>query len=221
MNRKSVRFRLTVWYSVILIVSIVVIFSSFYWITQQELYRHTDLLLKSHGSRVAEMISSQSQSLDNLTGSRLLFDEFGDIPGMLVIITDGTGSIIQSTQPAVTIASQTSFLLKKVKDSDLELFINQTFSGSELRMIVIPIVDKGKTAFVVMMGHPIDVIQKSLHSLLINLIASFFLFVIPTIFGGFVIAKRVMQPIVKMSTQMQKITSENFRKYYGSNRSTT
>ncbi|HCS79283.1 TPA: hypothetical protein DIV55_06125 [Patescibacteria group bacterium] len=211
MNTKSIRFRLTLWYSTALIISIAVIFASFYYITQQELYRHTDIILISHAKQVAQEIKQQFE--DGYISSRdsLLYNEFGVIPGMMLVITDKEGKILNSTYPNTTVEHEINGLFQQIKTETQEKVLNQSFPGSTQRTILIPLRKENELIGVVMMGHPIDVIQKSLNSLLTNLISLFALLVVPTIFGGLILAKRAMQPVNTISEQMQRITSENLK----------
>src|SRR3989344_8435573 len=106
MNTKSIRFRLTLWYSSALIISIAVIFASFYYITQQELYRHTDIILTSHAKQVAQTVQGQLESGHLQSQNATLYNEFGAIPGMMLIVTDNTGKILHSTYPNSTVENE-------------------------------------------------------------------------------------------------------------------
>ena len=211
MNTKSIRFRLTFWYSTALIISIAVIFASFYYITQQELYRHTDIILTSHAKQVAQTVQGQLESGHLVSQDATLYNEFGAIPGMMLVVTDNTGKMLHSTYPNSTVENEINVLFQQIQTSIQEKVINQSFPGGVQRMMLIPLQKDSELLGIVMMGHPIDVIQRSLNSLLTNLISLFALLVIPTIFGGLILAKRAMQPVDSISNQMQAITSENLK----------
>ena len=57
MNTKGIRFKLTALYSSALIFSLAILFVSFYWITQRELYSHTDTTLQSHSARIINILT--------------------------------------------------------------------------------------------------------------------------------------------------------------------
>lgn len=212
-NTKSIRFRLTLWYSSALIISIAVIFASFYYITKQELYRHTDIILSSHAKSVAQNIQRQLTESSNFSQKSLLYNEFGAIPGMMLIVTDKNGKILHSSYPNESIANEVEKLFDQVKKAAMEVVLNQNFLSTAQRMILIPLKMENELLGTIMMGHPIDVIQKSLNSLLTNLISLFALLVVPTIFGGWILAKRAIQPVDSVSEQMQRITSENLTEW--------
>lgn len=208
MNTRSIRFRLTLWYSTALIISIAVIFASFYFITQQELYRHTDTILISHARQVAQRVKDQLISGHLQSQDSEVYNEFGAIPGMMLVVTDNTGKIVSTSYPRESIGKEVATLFGRVSQTEGEIILNHDFPGTAQRMILIPLRDN-EFLGTVMMGHPIDVIQKSLNSLFTNLVSLFFLLVFPTIFGGLILAKRAMQPVDQISEQMQHITSEN------------
>ncbi len=208
-NTKSIRFRLTVWYSTALIISIAVIFSSFYIITQRELYRHTDIILASHARQVALSTQKQLENGSLSSQSSLLYNEFGAIPGMVLVVTDKDGGILHSSYPGKSIQTEVTYLFNQIKTGSQEILLNQDFPGTSQRMILLPLSADNQLLGTVMMGHPVDVIRKSLNSLLTNLISLFALLVVPTLFGGWVLAKRAMQPVNAISEQMQRLSSEN------------
>ncbi len=209
MNTKSIRFRLTLWYSTALIISVAVIFVSFYYITQQELYRHTDTILSSHAKQVGQTVQKQLENGHISSQDSLIYNEFGAIPGMMLVITDSEGKVLLSTYPDMSIKNEINRLFQQIKTENQEKILNQSLPGSTQRMMLIPLRKESELLGVVMMGHPIDVIQKSLNSLFTNLISLFLLLVFPTIFGGWILAKRALQPVNMISEQMQRITSEN------------
>src|SRR3989344_372721 len=209
MNTKSIRFRLTLWYSSALIISIAVIFASFYYITQQELYRHTDIILASHAKQVAQTVKKQLENGHISSQDSQLYNELGAIPGMMLVITDNEGKILLSSYLNSSIEDEIRGLFQSVKTASQVSILNQSFPGSTQRMILIPLRNENELLGIVMMGHPIDVIQKSLNSLFTNLISLFLLLVLPTLFGGWILAKRALQPVNIISEQMQRITSES------------
>ena len=100
MNTRSVRFRLTVWYSLAFFIASLVIFASFYLITKNTLYSQTDATLKSHGNSIVEVITKEgnlSCQTCQMMARNAFLSEFSDIPGMVVILMDSTGNIVGSS----------------------------------------------------------------------------------------------------------------------------
>lgn len=212
MNTKSVRFRLTIWYSLAFFIASVVIFASFYLITKQALYSQTDATLNSHGSKIVEVItreeSKSCQSCQMMARDAFL-REFSDIPGMVVILMDNTGNIVGSSITVDRSDKKLSQLFEQVSTTNSPHITDHIISDLKMRFWIDPINKNDQLLGVVFVGHPIDVIEKSLNDLILMLVAVFIVFLIPTVFGGYLLAKSVIQPITSISEKLKKISSEN------------
>ncbi len=212
MNTKSVRFRLTIWYSLAFFIASVVIFASFYLITKQALYSQTDATLDSHGNKIVEVIfreeSKSCQSCQMMARDAFL-REFSDIPGMVVILMDNTGNIVGSSVTVDRSDKKLSQLFEQVSKTNSPHITDHFISDLKMRFWIDPIFKNDQLLGVVFVGHPIDVIEKSLNNLLLMLGVIFVVFLIPTVFGGYLLAKSAIQPITSISEKLKKISSEN------------
>lgn len=211
MNTKSVRFRLTALYSSALIFSLAILFVSFYWVTKRELYSHTDLTLQSHASRIVTILNQGKLPVDTQMSSQLLSDVFNETPGMLVFITNNQGDILSVSQNVTDSSKIANILASQLKPGTSTLFVNQEVGSMLMRFRLVRLTTINGSDDIIIVGHPIDVIQKSLQSLYGNLTLVFLSFVIPTIFGGFMLAGSALKPVAEMSEEMQKISSENLK----------
>lgn len=212
MNTKSVRFRLTFLYSSTLIFSLIILFVSFYWVTKQELYNHTDAALRSHGNRIINILTQEQLLINKQMSSQLLTEVFNEAPGMLAFITDNQGSVLTVSQRIDTIGEVAARLFAEVKTSKDPVFINQSVGSEDMRFILIPMAVDGSLRDVFMMGHPIDIINSSLQSLYGRLFFVFLSFVIPTVFGGYMLAGSALRPVAEISDEMARISSENLKR---------
>lgn len=212
MNTKSVRFRLTALYSSTLIFSLIILFVSFYWVTKRELYTHTDTSLRTHSNRIIHILTQEQLPINKQMSSQVLTDVFNEAPGMLALVTDSQGSVITVSQQVDGIDATAARLFAKVKISKNPVFINQSVGSENMRFILIPIIAHESLRYVFMMGHPIDVIVTSLRSLYGSLSLVFFSFVIPTVFGGFMLAGSAMRPVAHIRQEMAEISSENLKR---------
>ncbi len=211
-NTKNIRFRLTALYSGALIFSLAILFASFYWVTQKELYNHTDITLRSHASRITTILTKEPFQIDRQMSSQLLTEVFNETPGMLVIITNAQGDVLSVSQNITGAEKIASALIRKKKDGNETIFSNYSIGSLDMRFIVSPIDMNSSVRDFVLVGHPIDVIQKSLRSLYGSLTLVFLSFVIPTIFGGFMLAGSALRPIADISREMEEISSENLKR---------
>ncbi len=209
MSTKSIRFRLTVWYTLAFSIAAIVIFSTFYFITRQSFFSQTDSTLATHTKNIVEILRRQEIPMHQMMIREVFLSEYSDSPGMLVVIMDDTGNIIGSSLAVNQTDQAFSRLFEIARTSKTPFYKDQYLAKIPMRFYVYPLYDADTLHAVVLMAHPMDIIQKSLNHLLITLISVFFLFLIPTILGGFLLAKGGMQPIVETSRKLKEITSEN------------
>lgn len=208
MNTKSIKFRLTIWYALALFISITVIFASFYLITKRALFSQTDATLIYHGNAIVEKITRQDMYLRQITAQEAFLQEFNEIPGMVVVILNASGKIISSSLN-ISDSNALTALYEAAINSKKPVFKNRTISASFLRFLAIPVKQNNSFLGVVLVAHPIDVIQSSLHNLLVALIIVFVILLVPTILGGHLLARKVTSPITNFSEKLKKLSSEN------------
>lgn len=208
MNTKSIRFKLTLIYSSVIIFSIAILFAAFYWVTIKEFYDHTDIILRLHAEQLKNLVIGSGLQSPNIN-TVPLSEQSQEAPGMLAFVTDETGKAIFSSQqidePILTEIFQEYVRTRK------ETLLNQRVGSQIFRFILLP-VNTGNTSQAVIMGHPIDVIQQSLNSLYINLFLIFLSLIIPTILGGYFLAGSALRPIGEIADEMEKLSAENLKK---------
>lgn len=209
MNTKSVRFRLTIWYTLSFFIAAIVIFASFYLVTKQALFNQVDATLTSHSNKVKEVISRNGQNMHENMMKQAFLTEFSEIPGMLLVVVDDAGKIITNTTVSEVSNQLFNQLYEEARRKDRLFFINRKIDEISVRLYINPIVQNNKLVAMVIIGHPIDVIEKSLTNLLIMLGVVFVIFIIPTIIGGSLLAKGATASIVQISEKVRKISSEN------------
>lgn len=210
-NTKSIRFRLAALYSSALIVSLAILFVTFYWVTKRELYNHTDVTLQSHASRIVTILHQGKFPVDTQMSSQLLSDVFNESPGMLVFITNTRGDILSVSQRITDSSKIAGSLASKLKPGTDVAFVNQAAGTTFMRFRLLRLAAANGSDDIIIVGHPIDVIQKSLQSLYGNLTLVFLSCTILTILGGYMLAGSALKPIAEMSEEMQKISSENLK----------
>lgn len=209
MNRKSIRFRLTFWYSLSLILAIIIIFASFYFITRQALHTQTDNALTTHGEKIVEVVTLSETNMHAGIAKEAFVEEFSNIPGMLVVIINRSGTIVSSSQTVSPTNSVVRDLFDTARQSEKPFFTDRTVGSQSLRFLVTPVVQNNSFIGAVIMGHPIEVIQSALDSLITTLGVIFAIFLIPTILGGYLNARAAIMPVTAISDKLKKINSGN------------
>lgn len=210
MNFRSVHFRLTFWYSLGLFISAAVTFSAFYFVTRQTLLSQTDITITSHAQAIVSTVNYSSNSaMNGLFSQEVVARQFSEMPGMLVVITGGSGKIISSSQTGIDNNPIITDLLEKSTGVIKATFLERTIGTTLLRIGVFPVIKDGTLNDLVLVAHPVDVIYQSLASLSAILLVIYFLFLPLLTFGGYFLSRRALNPISDLSVQLEKITSQN------------
>ncbi|MDP1743219.1 MAG: HAMP domain-containing sensor histidine kinase [Candidatus Amesbacteria bacterium] len=206
---KSLRFRLTFWNILAFLVVTFLTFFGFYIVTGKILSIHTDNLLKSHSVGVVNLITGNNIGMHSMLTREAFNREFAEIPGMLVVAMDNKGQIFNASVTLSKDATAFGDLFAKIYKERKPFFANKNIGGSQMRFLATPIIDGENLQGVILVAHPIDVISKSLESLIIVLGVTFIILIIPVSFGGYVLIKKAIEPIATMSAQLKKIGSQN------------
>ncbi len=210
MNFRGIRFRLTLWYSLAFFISTAIIFAAFYLITKQTLLSHTDSRIISHGEAIAKIAQSeQSTMMTGAFNQGVIAQQFSEMPGMLVLITNPAGKIVADSQTGAEENKVIKDLVEKSTALIKPTFVERSVGSTILRIGIFPIVKNGTTIGHVFMGDPVEAIYRSLNSLLLILVTVYVLLFIPTIIGVHLLAKVAMRPITDISGKLKNISSKN------------
>ena len=155
------------------------------------------------------MITGNSIGMHSMLTREAFNREFAEIPGMLVVAMDSKGQIFNASVTMNRDATVFGDLFARVYKDRKAFFANENISGLQMRFLATPIFDKENLQGVILVAHPIDVIQKSLKSLVIVLAGTFLILILPVTLGGYLLIKRAIGPIVTMSENLKKIGFEN------------
>ena len=213
MNTKSIRFKFAVWYALIFSAVMAVVFLAFYLFTQQSFLSHTDAAITTHTGRIVEIISQEDTFMNPtfIKNSQLFAKQFIEMPGMLLIIGDSLGKVAYGSQDLGTNEIDIADLLEKSANIIRPTFINRNIGATPLRFGVFPVKRDGQRLAIVLMGQPMEVIQKSLNELTLTLVLVYFGLLVFTIGGGFLLARKALSPITQVSKQLKKIGAENLQ----------
>ena len=214
MNRKSIRFRLTLWYSLAFFVSTAVIFAVFFYITKQTILSQTDRSIITHAETLIKIVDDEQPSMaQGVFNQGIISQQFMEMPGMLVLVTDKSGKISGSSQIGADENAILIDLIEKSANIIKPTFVERRIGTTTLRIGVFPIMQNGQPNGLVFMGDPVDAIYDSFHSLLLTLAAVYFIIAIPAILGSYVLAKSALLPIHKISSDLRSITSQDLYRH--------
>lgn len=205
-NTRSIRFRLTFWFSVALVVSTGIIFTIFYLITRNALWFQTNATISSHGAKVVEVLTRDEQRMHNMYSQEAFLQEFGSIPGMVLLVVGGNGSVINSSfQIGQTDAA---VLFHDVETHRDPFFLDRSISESHVRFWVFPLWVNRVMTTSVFVGHNVDIIDTALRQLLVTLALVYLVLAIPSVVVASLLARSALFPIVCMSEQVAHISSD-------------
>lgn len=210
MNIKSVRFRLTLWYSLAFFIGTAVMFLVFYLVTKQTLLSKTDQELTLHATALVKIIGNdQTNMMTGIFNQGVIAQQFSEMPGMLVVIANASGKITANSQQGSDESPVIKDLLQKSSMIVKPIFVDRTIGSTTLRIGVFPIINNSNVAGLVLMGDPVEAIYRSLNSLLLSLLIINILFFLPALMGGNLLARKAMEPVSNISKKLTKITSDN------------
>ena len=208
---KSIRFTLTLWYSVTLAI-ILVLFSSFLYVNlRNQLYEEVDRDLLAIAEAIAsptfepfyrESPSGMDQLLEDFIGARMT--------GKHVQILDRRAQRIASTRNLDDVHFPPGRGVLKAASANRIVY--ETHHDSEhypIRIISYPILSHGKLDTIVQVGSslvaPTDILNKILLIFSISIPLSLLLLA----YGGWFLAGRALKPVDLITRSAQKITAEN------------
>lgn len=205
-----IKWKLTLWYGLIL-ASILVVFSSgVYVYFRNSLQKSIDAKIKSLG----EVISSSITDTHNVSVfgnfERYLENVLGKKPkGKLIQIMDRTGRIgaRMNDIETETLPSNFSTLERALQGEIVYETIERV--RPRLRMVTIPIMNNKKVSSIIQVGTSLEDFDETMKKLLIIMIISIPTSISVTIICGYFLAKKALRPVDQIRRAAVKISSRN------------
>jgi len=163
----------------------------------------TDRSLSIHAAQIAYSIALNTCDLHDTQTKDILNLSQKEVPGIFVDIID--------TQGFNTDGKLSNFQNLSIEaiNKNSPTYTQSKLGDLNMRIIAYPIRNADSVLGSVVMGHPVDVFEKTLAQLRnVGIILLFFL-IIPSVLIGYFLAKSATEPIVKLGLDINKITSEN------------
>lgn len=208
MNSRSLSFRLALWVILSFLAATVLAFAGFYIVTSRLLHANTDTDLQAHATKLADVVASRESGMHDALAKEAFIQQFSQIPGMLVVIMDPQGMIVSGstiTGPAPVFYE----LFTRAQKEKEPFYTNRQVLDIEMRLYVTPVVRNGNLFASVVVAHPLNVIRKSLNSLLFFMAGVFVVLVAPVAAGGYFLVRRGLSPVSDMADKMAKIESSD------------
>jgi heavy metal sensor kinase len=205
-----IKWKLTLWYGLIL-ASILVVFSSgVYVYFRNSLQKSIDAKIKSLGEVISSSITDTHNASVFGNFERYLENVLGKKPkGKFIQIMDRTGRIGAKMNDIETETLPTSFsTLERALQGEI---VYETIERVKprLRMVTIPIMDNKKVSSIIQVGTSLEDFDETMKKLLIIMIISIPTSISVTIICGYFLAKKALKPVDQIRKAAVKISSRN------------
>lgn len=235
---RSIRFKVTILYMLILALTLLSFSAILYHYVAKSLYGNMDTLLRTKADGVAQAVSAywatervgtrrygmaqegiaQQEAIDFSTIAAKWVQEKSKDPTLLDIIVqiyDQAGSLVASSKNTQGITSVSGHNVVAVLEGK-SCFDNLTSSfptkkSLRLRVFIAPVVQDDKVAYIVQVASPLTAIESALNILKFTLFLLFPVTVLLTGMMGTLLAKATLHPVGSMIRTIHGITAETIR----------
>ena len=207
----SLRFKLTLWYVLILGILLISFSSFLYFTLSKSLHRDVDNKLRS----LAEIIASESSSPLSKFG-------FGNIDqaletsmnlkpiGKFIQVLDESGNIGRKSDNLKNVQLPISLHALKNASKGLVTFeTSRSFGNTPLRIITFPVVENSHVTKIVQIASSLEEVEHALNKLFLILIITVPLALMVAILGGQFLAHQALKPVDHITQTARIITSQN------------
>jgi heavy metal sensor kinase len=210
MYLRSLRFKLTLWYVLILGILLIAFSSFLYFTLKKSLHRDVDNKLRS----LAELIASESSSPLSKFG-------FGNIDqaletsmnlkpiGKFVQVLDESGKIGRKSENLKNVQLPISLnALRNASKGVISYETNRSIGNTPLRIITFPIIENNHTK-IIQIASSLEEVEEALNTLFIILIITVPLALMVASLGGQFLAHKALKPVDHITQTARVITSQN------------
>lgn len=211
MNTRSIRFRLTVWYSGLL-AGLLVLFGFTVYLG---LSQYLGWTLKEALSQQAKQIGEAWLGDVGVSGESYVAEEINEhfspkVNGRFVRITRADGSVMYlSDEPENKRFDPSRVPSLKAQAGQESLREEHLTADSELMIFAMPFTAKDGGRYVIEVGASNQEIERVLHGLLIAIAIGLPVVVTIAIAGGYLLMRRALRPVDEITQSAERITSRN------------
>jgi heavy metal sensor kinase len=211
MHFRSLRFRLTLWYVLILGILLISFSTFLYFTLSNSLHRDVDNKLRS----LAELVSSESSS-------PLSKFSFGNIDqaletsmnlrpiGKFIQVLDESGNIGRKSENLKNVQLPIGLnALKNASKGLITFETNRSIANTPLRIITFPVVENNHVTKIVQIASSLEEVEDALNTLFIILIITVPLALMVASLGGQFLAHKALKPVDDITQTARMITSQN------------
>jgi heavy metal sensor kinase len=205
---RSVRFRLTIWYVVILAIILAAFSFGVYWFMRGQLYHNLDDSVE-HRANILQALVMFDDDRPTLASS--IFEEDPDANESFVRLFDATGGVtftnpaFEGDIPVDATAVQKSLSGRRGRDTAR----TETIGGSEMRVRTFPIRQNRELLGVLEVGQPEDDLRETMRALGLILGVAYPVTLVGASLGGLFLASRALSPIDSLTRLARRLSAED------------
>ena len=211
MHFRSLRFKLTLWYVLILGILLISFSGFLYFTLSKSLYRDVDEKLRS----LAELIASESASPLSKFGfgnvDQALETSWNLRPiGKFIQVLDQSGNIGRKSDNLRNVQLPISLnALKNATKGSITFETNRSIGNTPLRIITFPVIENDRVTKIVQIASSLEEVEDALSTLFLILIIAVPLALMIAILGGQFLAHKALKPVDNITQTARMITSQN------------
>ncbi|MGZ3514167.1 MAG: sensor histidine kinase [Thermodesulfobacteriota bacterium] len=211
MHLRSLRFKLTLWYVLILGVLLTSFSGFLYFTLSKSLYRDVDNKLKSLAELIASESSSPLSKFNFGTIDQALEASMNLKPiGKFIQVLDESGNIGRKSDNLRNVQLPISLnALKNASKGSNTFETNRTIENTPLRIMTFPVVENGHVTKIVQIASSLEGVEDALNKLFLILIISVPSTLILASLGGQFLAHKALKPVDDITQTARMITSKN------------
>lgn len=213
MHFKSLRFKLTLWY-VLILATLLVSFSSFVYLTLSRiLYRSVDSKLESLAGLIVSETASpfskfgfRSMDMDQILEASLNMRPIGKF----IQVLDESGQIGQKSDNLKDVQLPVTLnALRNASKGLITFETSRTLGNTPLRIVTLPVIENNHVTRIVQVASSLEDVENALHTLFVILLISVPSALLLASVGGQFLANKALKPVDHITQTARLITSQN------------
>jgi len=210
MQFRSIRFKLTLWYVLILGILLISFSTFLYFTLSKSLYRDVDDRLRS----LAQLIASESAS----PFSKFGFDDIDQAlessmnlkpMGKFIQVLDESGNIGRKSDNLKNVHLPIGLSALKNASRGLMTLETSRFQDTPLRILTFPAIENSRVARIIQVASSLEDVEDALNNLLIILVITVPFALLVASLGGQFLASKALKPVDDITQTARAITSQN------------
>jgi heavy metal sensor kinase len=193
---KSIKFRLTVWYLVVLLILLLVFSTAAYFLLSHNLYQNLDDSLELRAAQLESALSTRDGDISLEDVSQW---DFQEELGELVLLYDAEGNLLHSWGPGLEIEEEVDRLLAQAIAGRSSVVTADTVRDHEVRLYGTPLGGEVGTNAVLVVGRSTHEIGEVLGTFRSVLFIAVPMTVLLAAGGGLFLARRAFKPVDRIT----------------------